>query len=351
MSIINKNFDFNFSPQKEWLEIHTIDLHTCGQPLRVITDGVPKLVGTNVLEFRKDFQTRFDHYRKVLILEPRGHKDMYGCVLTPPNDSSATFGVVFFHNEGYSTMCGHAIIALTTLAYELQWISQENQNSLNIDAPCGRIKSWPIIESNKLVGARFLGIPSFVLKLDCELYIPDLGKITFDIAYGGAFYAYVDLTKNSLNFNLETTAIQVIANIGMKIKNAIIDSSIEIEHPFEKDLSFLYGTIFCSPSKNPAIYSKNVCVFANGQIDRSPTGSGLMGRLALLQKRNEIQIDQEIKVESILGTTFTGIAEKEQRYGPYQGIIPSISGSAYITGKHTFWINPKDLFPYGFELD
>ncbi|MCY4298026.1 MAG: proline racemase family protein [Flavobacteriaceae bacterium] len=352
MSINKKHFhpNFYFCPKKDWLEIQTIDLHTCGQPLRVITNGLPKLKGNNVLAFRKDFQTRWDHYRKILMHEPRGHKDMYGCALTPPNDSKATFGVVFFHNQGYSTMCGHAMIALTTLAYQLHWIANKNQNTLFIDAPCGRIKNWPMMESDELVGAGFLGVPSFTLKLDGELDIPELGKITFDIAYGGAFYAYVDLTKNALNIDLETTKIQEISHLGMKIKNAIMASSIEIKHPFVEDLSFLYGTIFYAPSKNPAIDSKNVCVFANGQIDRSPTGSGLMGRLALLNKRNEIQKNQAIRVQSPLGTTFIGMIVKEQEYGPYQGIIPSISGSAYITGKHTFWVHPKDMFPNGFEL-
>ncbi len=342
--------NFHLNPKKHWLEIQTIDLHTCGQPLRVISNGLPTLKGNNVLAFRKDFQIRFEHYRKILIHEPRGHKNMYGCALTPPNDSKAKFGVVFFHNQGYSTMCGHAIIALTTLAYHLHWISNKNQNTLYIDAPCGRIKSWPIIESDELAGTGFLGVPSFVLKLDGELDILELGKIKFDIAYGGAFYAYVDLTKNSLNINLETTEIQEICNLGMKIKKAVMASSIEIKHPFVKDLSFLYGTIFYAPSKNPMIYSRNVCVFANGQIDRSPTGSGIMGRLALLHKRNEIQINQAIKVESILGTTFTGMIKNELTYGPNQAIMPSISGNAYITGKHTFCINPKDPFPNGFEL-
>jgi len=340
-----------FVTPKDWLQVKTIDLHTCGEPLRVIVEGLPPLLGDSVLDYRRDFKNRFDYVRKLLIHEPRGHKDMYGCVLTEPNDGDGHFGVIFFHNQGYSTMCGHAIIALTSLICELN-LSPEYKDSpvFYFDAPCGRIESWPIFQSKEMIGAGFLGIPSFVLGLDYQLEIPGLGKITFDIAYGGAFYAYVNLTFNNLEIDLEKPHCNKLIEIGTQIKNSILNNPIAITHPYNADMSFLYGTIFFSPSTKEGIHSKNVCVFANQQVDRSPTGSGLSGRLAIMWKRKEIKTGQKISVESILGTVFTGSVTKSIEYGKYMAIIPTIEGTAHITGMHAFLLSPNDPFPEGFEL-
>ena len=343
--------DKKFKPHKDWLQIKTIDLHTGGEPLRVIVDGFPELKGDSVLDYRRYCKENYDHLRTSLMFEPRGHADMYGCILTPPNDEDGDFGIIFLHNEGYSTMCGHAIIAMATLAVEMQWIPvKEGENVLKIDAPCGRITSYTHVENGMVTGVRFHCVPSFVVGLDREVDVPGLGLVTYDLAYGGAFYAYVDLAKNNFDFDLSTDAYQTLINYGMQIKRAVMTKDLEIFHPFENDLSFLYGTIFIDGSEKENIDSKNVCIFAEGEVDRSPTGSGVAGRMAIHKARNDIGFDQKISIESITGSVFKGSVISEEDYGPFKAVIPQIEGTAHITGMHTFIIDPDDPMKNGFIL-
>ena len=180
-----------------WLHIKTIDLHTGGEPLRVIMDGFPVLEGKSVLDRRNFCKTQYDDLRTTLMFEPRGHADMYGCILVPPNSVDSDFGVIFLHNEGYSTMCGHAIIAIGTLAFYMGWIENtDGEHLLKIDAPCGRIRAYTTIRNGKIHNVGFHCVPSFVVGLDRKINVPGLGEIYYDLAYGGAFYAYVDLAKN-----------------------------------------------------------------------------------------------------------------------------------------------------------
>lgn len=346
---IKKNTRFN--PPHSWKQIKTIDMHTGGEPLRIILEEGIEIEEKSVLAYRRAWQEHHDWLRTALMYEPRGHRDMYGCHIVPPNDPEADFGVVFMHNEGYSTMCGHAIIAVSTLAVEMQWIPmQEGENLLKIDAPCGRIISYTQVENGKVQGVRFQCVPSFVLDLDVEIEVPGIGKINFDIAYGGAFYAYVDLSKNNLNLELEPSNVQDIIDKGMTIKKAIMQSDQKIEHPFEPELGFLYGCIFIDKSKSKQVHSRNVCVFAEGEVDRSPTGSGVSGRIAIHHARGQIKPGEKICIESITGSRFSVSIIAVKDYGSYQAIIPEVEGSAYITGAHTFMLDPKDPIKNGFLL-
>ncbi len=333
------------------IEIRTIDMHTAGEPLRVILDGFPELQGNNVLEYRNFAKQHYDHLRKALMFEPRGHADMYGCILTPPNDEQADFGVVFMHNEGYSTMCGHAIIALSTLAIEMNWIDPiEGENPLVIDAPCGRIRSYITVRNARVEAVRFHGVPSFVLGLDRKIQHPSYGEITYDLAYGGAFYAYVDMKKNNFDFDLSPQSYRDLIHTGMDIKKAVMDSDPDIKHPFESDLSFLYGSIFIGEALNDENDSRNVCVFAEGEVDRSPTGSGVSGRMAIHHLRKELEIGETMRIESILGSVFTGSIVRKEDFGSFKAVIPQVKGRAFITGQHSFIIDPKDPFNQGFIL-
>src|SRR5690554_1634202 len=184
--------------RKDWLEVKGIGVGAGGERLRVIISGFPELIGNSVLDYRRYCKDNYDALRTALMFEPRGHADMYGCILLPPNDEEGDFGVIFLHNEGYSTMCGHAIIAISTLAVEMNWIAvKEGENILKIDAPCGRITSFAQVEKGKVTGVRFHCVPSFVVGLDRTVEVEGLGKVTYDLAYGGAFYAYVDMNKNT----------------------------------------------------------------------------------------------------------------------------------------------------------
>lgn len=340
-----------FEPNPEWLRIETIDLHTGGEPLRVIMNGFPELKGNSVLEYRRYCKDHYDHLRTTLMFEPRGHADMYGCILTPPNDKEGDFGVVFFHNEGYSTMCGHAIIALTTLAVDMKWISvKEGDNKIKIDAPCGRITSYARVKNGQVTGVRFHCVPSFVVGLDQMVDVPGMGTITYDLAYGGAFYAYVDMDKNNFDFGLSKDSFQPLISKGMAIKKAVMQQNHEILHPFEPDLSFLYGTIFTGRPHDICNDSRNVCVFADGEVDRCPTGSGVSGRMAIHKMRNEIEPGESMRIESITDAVFVGSVIEEVDFGPFNAVIPQVEGTAHITGMHTFVIDPKDPMKNGFIL-
>ncbi len=333
----------------DWLQIKTIDMHTGGEPLRVILNGFPELKGNSVLDYRRYCQENYDHLRTALMFEPRGHADMYGCILVPPNDEEADFGILFLHNEGYSTMCGHAIIAVSTLAVHMHWIVvKEGENILKIDAPCGRIVSFVEVSDGKVQGVRFHCVPSFVVGLDRKVEIPGIGAVTYDLAYGGAFYAYVDLTKNDLNLDLEPQSYQNLIQTGMTIKHTVMQVDKGIAHPFEEDLGFLYGTIFIGPSNKESIHSKNVCIFAEGEVDRCPTGSGVSGRMAIHWARNEVAKNEAIRIESITGSIFEGSVVDEIDYGPFKGVIPQVEGTAHITGMHTFVVDTDDPMKNGF---
>lgn len=342
----------NFKPSKKWSRIKTIDMHTGGEPLRVIIDGFPELKGSSVLEYRRYCMENHDHLRTALMFEPRGHADMYGCILVPPNDDQGDFGILFLHNEGYSTMCGHAIIAISTLAIEMNWIKvEEGDNILKIDAPCGRITSFTKVKKGRITGVRFHCVPSFVVGLDRTVNVKGMGTVTYDLAYGGAFYAYVDMAKNNFKFDLSVNSYRTLIMRGMDIKHAVIAKDKEILHPFEQDLSFLYGTIFMDNNKQiSGADSRNVCIFAEGEVDRCPTGSGVSGRMAIHRARNEINFGESMDIEGITGSVFKGSVVSEEDYGPFKAVIPQVEGTAYITGMHTFYIDPKDPFKNGFIL-
>ena len=341
-----------YIPNKDCLQIKTIDMHTGGEPLRVIIDGFPKLEGNSVLDYRRYCKENFDNLRTALLFEPRGHADMYGCILVPPNDDDGDFGVIFLHNEGYSTMCGHAIIAISTLAVEMNWINvKEGDNIIKIDAPCGRITSFANVEKGKVSSVRFHGVPSFVVGLDRSIEVEGLGKVTYDLAYGGAFYAYVDMDKNNFDFDLSKESYSKLIVAGRDIKQAVLASDKEILHPFENDLSFLYGTIFIDNNKQTSgADSRNVCIFAEGEVDRSPTGSGVSGRMAIHRVRKEMDFGETMSIESITGSVFKGSIVAEKDYGPFKAVIPQVEGTAHITGKHTFIIDPDDPIKDGFIL-
>jgi len=325
------------------LRIATIDMHTGGEPLRIVTDGLPPLQGRTVLEKRRFFREHLDHLRTGLMLEPRGHADMYGAVLTPSVD--ADFDVFFLHNEGYSTMCGHAIIALTKYVIEAG-LTERSDVSFNV--PAGRIEAHAHRDAaGRILHTSFRNVPSFVYRRDEELRVDGLGNVRFDIAYGGAFYAFVD--AHTVGVNLTVADYAGLIDAGRRIKQAVM-AAMPIEHPFERDLSFLYGTIFIGPPEDQQHHSRNVCIFADGEVDRSPTGSGVSARAAIHHARGELAANETITIESILGSTMTVRVAAASKYGPYDAVIPEVAGTAHFTGRHEFWFDPDDPLRSGFIL-
>jgi proline racemase len=338
----------SFQPDKNSLKIKTIDMHTGGEPLRIVMEGYPDIKASSLLEYRRILKEKYDHLRTAIMHEPRGHADMYGCLLLPPFNPEADFSVIFMHNEGYSTMCGHAIIALTTLAVRMGWVETKNgETHLTIEAPCGLLQAKAILINNQ-IQASFRCVPSFVIGLDYSVDVSGFGKVRYDLAYGGAFYAYVN--SEQLGLELTHSNYKLIIETGMAIKHAVMKSNHSITHPFESDLSFLYGTIFIGGPVSPGIDSRNVCVFADGEVDRSPTGSGVSGRMAIHHKRGELALHQKMTIESITGAVFVGSVVGTLAYGDREAVIPCVEGTAYITGQHEFIIDPEDPFSNGFLL-
>lgn len=332
----------NWQPPEHWTRITTIDMHTGGEPLRIIIDGLPKLTGQNVLEKRRYFRDHYDHLRKGLMWEPRGHADMYGAVITPSAD--ADFDVFFLHNEGYSTMCGHAIIALAKFVVETGLVTTSD---LTFNVPAGKIHATANLQEGRVREASFTNVPSFAYLREQNVEVTGLGNVKFDVAYGGAFYAFVE--AKDVNLVLTHEYFDQIIDYGRRIKHAVMDQ-YPIHHPFEEDLSFLYGTIFTGPPTQAGHHSRNVCIFADGELDRSATGSGVSARAALHHARGELQTNEKIVIESIVGSTMAVEIVETTKFGSYDAVIPRVSGTASITGRHEFYFDPDDPFREGFIL-
>ena len=334
----------NWQPPAAWRRITTLEMHTGGEPLRVITSGLPPIEGRTVLEKRRYFQEHYDYLRTGLMWEPRGHADMYGAVVTRSED--ADFDVFFLHNEGYSTMCGHAIVALTTLAAETGLVGEpQGRRKLSFNVPAGRIQAEAMVQGGKVKEVAFRNVPSFLYLRDQDVEVPELGRVRFDVAYGGAFYAIVE--ARPLGLALTADGINRLIDCGRRIKHAVM-MQFPIAHPFEQDLSFLYGTIFTGPALQAGYHSRNVCIFAEGEVDRSATGSGVSARAALHHAKGELALNERITIESILGSTMSVRAVEWTKFGQHDAIIPEVSGTAHITGRHEFFFDPEDPFARGF---
>jgi len=338
--------NWQWTPPTEWNVIESIEMHTGGEPLRVYTGGLPEIKGDTILEKRRYFRDNYDFIRTGTMWEPRGHADMYGAVITEALTKDADFGTFFLHNEGYSTMCGHAIIALTKLVLDTGLIEKNgDEPELIIDAPPGKIYSRGYRQNGIVEKVSFLNVPSFVLIKDEVVEVPGIGRVNFDVAYGGAFYAFVDAKE--LNLGLEPKDHDRLVDVGRRIKDAVM-KNFEIKHPFEEDLSFLYGTIFIGDALDNKNHSRNVCIFAEGELDRSPTGSGVSARAALHYDKDGMKPGDIYTIESILGTLMDVEIKEITKYGPHEAVIPQVSGKASITGQNRFYFDPKDQLRNGF---
>jgi trans-L-3-hydroxyproline dehydratase len=335
-------------PPDDWLEIETIDAHTAGEPLRIILSGFPEIKGDTILEKRRYLKENHDNLRTALMWEPRGHADMYGCIIVPPEKEDSDFGILFLHNEGYSSMCGHGIIAVTKVVLETgMYEKKEPITKIKIDSPAGLVTAFARIENQNIESIYFQNVPSFVLLENEEVFIDGWGKIKFDVAFGGAFYALVK--AEDAKVKMVPDSFRELIEKGLAIKKAVM-KNFEIKHPYNDDLSFLYGTIFYGAPISKDAHSRNVCIFAEGEVDRSPTGTGVSARMALHYHKGEIEIDKPILVESIIGTKFIGKVIETTKYGNYNAVIPQVEGNAFITGKNIFYVNPNDPLKDGFIL-
>jgi proline racemase len=258
------------------MELRTVDYHTAGEPFRIVTGGVEAPSGATILDKRRDALERLDHVRRLLVHEPRGHADMYGCFVVEPNDDGADLGVVFFHNAGYSTACGHGTIALVTWALDEGMVSRhEGETRVVVDVPSGRLETWAKVEEDRVRSVRFRNVPSFVWAEGVEL-----GGGTVDVAFGGAFYA-------SVEERVHPDELPRLIQLGRALKREL-EASEKIVHPLEPELRDVYGVIFWQAEGEERLVQRNVTVFADGEVDRSPCGSGTSARLALLDRSGQL---------------------------------------------------------------
>lgn len=342
--------------------IDTIDAHTAGEPLRLIVGGFPTVEGRTILEQREYVREHLDHLRRALMLEPRGHADMYGALLTPPEHPGSHAGVLFMHNEGYSTMCGHGIIAVTKIALERGLITApraaDGTVRITLDAPAGPIEATAVLRGDTVTSVRFRNVPSFVLHPGVIVRVGNR-DVRADVAFGGAFYAIVD--SEAVGIPVVPQRLSDLRRVGMEIKHAV-ESAVKVEHPLEAQLQGIYGTIFTGPPSDERADLRNVTIFADAEVDRSPCGTGTAAVMAVLHAMGMLtEPDQVFRHESIVGSLFRGRVVRTMLLGtsdaapgsgaePLEAIIPEIEGSAHITGEHTFIIEDSDPFKDGFRL-
>jgi proline racemase len=341
------------------VRIETIDAHTAGEPLRLIVAGFPVVKGKRILEQREYVRQHHDHLRRALMLEPRGHADMYGALLTPPEHEGSHAGVLFMHNEGYSTMCGHGVIAVVKIAIERNLIvvprDADGTVRVTLDSPAGPIHATAVVQgfspgvhdsAGVVTSVRFRNVPSFVLHGAVPIVVGNR-TVAVDVAFGGAFYAIVD--SEAAGIPVIPERLTDLRRAGMEIKRAV-EKAVRVEHPLEPQLQGIYGTIFTAPASGEADL-RNVTIFADAEVDRSPCGTGTAAVMAVLAAMGMlVGPDQVFTHESIIGTRFRGRLAGETKVGELDAIIPEIEGEAYITGEHTFLIDDRDPLSRGFRL-
>ncbi len=330
-------------------EIRVIDMHTGGEPVRIVQGGYPQVTGDSILAKRRYAREQLDHLRKLLIFEPRGHFDMYGAILVAPSLPGADLAVLFMHNEGYSTMCGHATIALGRYAVDQGLVPKvEPVTEVGIECPCGLVKVHVEVTDGRSGRVSFDSVPAFLLAEQLKVKVPGYGSILTDVSYGGAFYALADAAEFGLDVRVNRTRDLVDAATAL---SRAVNAELHIEHPIEKDLGFLYGTILTDGRERPEDGpSANICVFADAEVDRSPTGSGVTARMAARFHRGSIQLSQVCEFESVTGARFTGEVVTTADCGSRAAVIVRVSGRAHYTGEARYWLEEGDEIGKGFLL-
>ncbi|MEV0057339.1 proline racemase family protein [Saccharopolyspora shandongensis] len=327
--------------------ISTVDYHTAGEPFRIVLGGVQPPRGSTILDKRDDAMVRLDDTRAMLTLEPRGHADMYGCFVTEPDDDGADLGLIFFHRDGFSTACGHGSIAAAVWACTTGYVTPRDGDKIVLDVPSGRV-TCHLRDEGGHPSVRFVNIASYTHALDVEVPTSS-GTVRADIAYGGAFYAVVEADR--LGMAVSPSDLPRLIELSAEIKAEIL-ARHDLTNAGDERINGLYGVIFYDrlSSAQGRIEERNVTVFADGQVDRSPCGSGTCARLAVLAARDELDATGELVNRSIIDTTFTGRIAGTTSMQGRPAIIPEVAGTAYLTGYNTLVVDPNDDLARGFLL-
>ncbi len=328
--------------------INAVDSHTMGEPTRIVTGGIPSIPGKTMPEKKAYLEENLDFLRTGIMLEPRGHNDMFGSIITPPISEEADLGIIFMDGGGYLNMCGHGTIGAMTVALETGMVPMvEPVTNVVLEAPAGLVRGNVAVKNGKVQEVSFKNVPSFLYKEDVEIEIPEIGKVTLDISFGGSFFAIVSAKK--LGIEVKPENAQKLNIMGMQIRD-IVNATVEVQHPELPHINTVdLVEIYDDPTHPDANY-KNVVVFGQGQVDRSPCGTGTSAKLATLYAKGLFKEGETFVYESILGTLFKGRVVGKSKVGDIDAIIPEITGSAYITGFNQFVFDDSDPVKYGFIL-
>ncbi len=328
--------------------IHTIDSHTMGEPTRIVVGGMPRIPGKTMIEKKAYLEENLDNLRTALMHEPRGHNDMFGSIITTTQEEEADFGIIFMDGGGYLNMCGHGSIGAATAAVESGMVEvKEPYTYIKMDSPAGLIDARVRVENGKSKEVTIKNVASFLYKKDVVIELPEIGKVTLDISFGGSFFAIID--SKQLGVKVDVSECDTLLKLGLKIRD-IVNKTVKVQHPEKPHINTVDLVEIYDEATHEDAHYKNVVIFGQGQLDRSPCGTGTSAKLATLYAKGKLEQNEEFVYESITGTMFKGKVIEETMVEDYDAIIPEITGSAFITGFNHFVIDSDDPLKYGFAL-
>ncbi|MEU9097755.1 proline racemase family protein [Streptomyces sp. NPDC048361] len=326
---------------------HAVDSHTEGMPTRVITGGLGVVPGATMAERRRYFAEHLDHIRTLLMYEPRGHAAMSGAILQPPTRPDADYGVLYIEVSGLLPMCGHGTIGVATVLVETGMVPvSEPVTTVRLDTPAGLVSVEVRVEDGAARSVTLTNVPAFCLALDRKVRVAGLGTVTYDLAYGGNFYAFVELDALGLPFGRDHK--DELLTAGLAIMDAINAAEPPV-HPEDPEIAGVKHVYLAAPGSD-ATRSRHAMAIHPGWFDRSPCGTGTSARMAQLHARGELPLGRDFVNESFIGTEFSGRLVGETTVGPFTAVIPTVTGRAWITGTAQYFLDPADPFPAGFLL-
>ncbi len=330
-------------------QLIAVDSHTMGEPTRIVISGLPNIKGDTMAEKKQYLIDNYDYLRTAIMLEPRGHNDMFGSIITTPTSKEADLGIIFMDGGGYLNMCGHGTIGAMTVAVELGMVEvQEPYTYITLEAPAGLVKGKVKVEDGKALEVTFENVPAFLEKKDIEVHIEELGKkITLDVAFGGSFFAIIEATQLGIEVDPKNT--DKLNTLGMSILKQV-NEQVSVQHPTLSHIKTIDLVEIYGPPKKADSTLKNVVIFGQGQVDRSPCGTGTCAKMATLFTKGKLQKEELFVYESILGTQFKGRVLDSFTENDRLCVKPEITASAYITGMNQLLIDPTDPLKYGFIL-
>lgn len=329
--------------------ISAIDAHTAGEPTRVVLSGLPQIPGVTMAEKKQHMMEHLDHFRTLLMHEPRGHNDMFGVIVTPPTTDRAHYGLLFMDNGGYVDMCGHGTMSVVTVLAETGILPLvEPETTVVFDTPAGLIQGHARIENNRVMEVSVANVPSFLYAREVDIDLPDVGKIRVDVSFGGNFFAVA--RAKDLGVKIQADQVSRLIDLGMRVKRSV-NEKLKVRHPIMRHIASVELTAISEkPDPSRPFCSRSAVIFGKGQLDRCPCGTGTSAAMAALFGRGELPLGVEFVNESIIGTRFTGRLLRETRVGDFTAVEPIIAGKASIIGIQQFVVDPDDPLKYGFTM-